>query len=66
MKNEYTAIIKKEEDSWLGWIEEVSGVNCQEKTYENLKDTLEITLREVLEKHRSEWRRYKLVFVFSV
>lgn len=54
MKNVYTAIIKKEEDSWLGWIEEVSGVNCQEKTYENLKETLEITLREALEKHRSE------------
>ena len=54
MKNVYTAIIKKEEDSWLGWIEEVPGVNCQEKTYENLKETLEITLREALEKHRSE------------
>ena len=54
MKNVYTAIIKKEEDWWVGWIEEVPGVNCQEKTYEDLKETLEITLREVLEKHRSE------------
>ena len=54
MKNEYTAIIKKEDDWWVGWIEEVPGVNCQEKTYENLKETLEITLREALEKHRSE------------
>ncbi len=54
MKNEYTAIIKKEEDSWLGWIEEVPGVICQEKTYENLKETLEITLREALEFNRQD------------
>lgn len=66
MKNEYTAIIKKEDDWWVGWIEEVPGVNCQEKTCKELKETLEITLREALEKHRSEWRRYKFVFVFSV
>ena len=54
MKNVYTAIIKKEEGSWLGWIEEVPGVNCQEKTYENLKETLEITLREALEFNRQD------------
>ena len=33
----------------MGWIEEVPGVNCQEKTYEELKETLEVTLREALE-----------------
>ena len=54
MKNEYTAIIKKEDDWWVGWIEEVPGVNCQEKTYENLKETLEITLREALEFNRQD------------
>jgi hypothetical protein len=31
MKNKYTAIIKHEGDGWVGWIEEVPGVNCQEK-----------------------------------
>lgn len=40
MKNEYTAVIKQEDDCWVGWIEEVPGVNCQEKTYEELKETL--------------------------
>jgi len=49
MKHEYTAIIKKEGDWWVGWIEEVPGVNCQERTYGELRDTLEITLKEALE-----------------
>jgi predicted RNase H-like HicB family nuclease len=34
MNIEYTAVIKLEDDWWIGWIEEVPGVNCQEKTYE--------------------------------
>ena len=54
MKNEYTAIIKKEDDWWVGWIEEVPGVNCQGKTYKELKETLEITLREALEFNRKD------------
>lgn len=49
MKNQYTAIVKKEDDWWVGWIQEVPGVNCQEKTLEELRGTLEITLREALE-----------------
>ncbi len=42
-------VIKQEEDWWVGWIEEVPGVNCQEKTFEELKETLEVTLKEALE-----------------
>ncbi|MCB2263900.1 MAG: type II toxin-antitoxin system HicB family antitoxin [Candidatus Thiosymbion ectosymbiont of Robbea hypermnestra] len=49
MKHEYTAVIKEEDDWWIGWIEEIPGVNCQEKTYDELKDTLEVTLKEALE-----------------
>lgn len=26
MKNEYTAVIKQENDWWIGWIEEVPGI----------------------------------------
>jgi predicted RNase H-like HicB family nuclease len=33
---EYTAIVKQSGDDWIGWIEEVSGVNCQEETREEL------------------------------
>jgi len=54
MKNEYTAVIKQEDDWWIGWIEEVLGVNCQEKTHEELKETLEVTLKEALEFNRQE------------
>ena len=54
MKNEYTAVVKQENDWWVGWIEEVPGVNCQEKTYEELKKTLAITLKEALEFNRQD------------
>jgi predicted RNase H-like HicB family nuclease len=54
MKREYTAVVKKEDDWWVGWIEEVPGVNCQEKTYDELKETLAITLKEALEFNRQD------------
>ncbi len=54
MYNEYTALLKKEDNWWVGWIEEVSGVNCQEKTYDELKKTLAITLKEALEFNRQD------------
>ena len=47
--NSYTAIIKQEGDWWIGWIQEVPGVNCQEPTREELLETLRITLAEMLE-----------------
>ena len=37
-----------------GWIEEVLGVNCQERTRDKLLETLRITLREALEFNRGE------------
>lgn len=46
--NEYTAVIEQDGDWWIGWIEEVPGVNCQEATYEELKETLKVTLEEIL------------------
>jgi predicted RNase H-like HicB family nuclease len=48
MKSEYTAVIKQEDDWWLSWIEEVPGVNCQERTREELMETLRITLKEAI------------------
>jgi len=48
MNNEYTAIVKKEGNFWVGWIEEIPGVNCQEKTREALMETLNVTLKEAL------------------
>jgi predicted RNase H-like HicB family nuclease len=54
MGREYTAIIKKEKDWWIGWIEEVPGVNCQERTREELLETLRITLKEALDLNRQD------------
>ena len=54
MKSEYTAVMKKEGDWWVGWIEEVPGVNCQERTYEELKATLAVTLKEALALNRQD------------
>lgn len=54
MQNKYTAVVKQEDGWWVGWIEEVPGVNCQEKSYEKLKETLKVTLREALEFNRRD------------
>ena len=54
MEKTYTAIVKNEGEWWIGWIEEIPGVNCQESSKEALLDTLSITLREALELNRDE------------
>jgi len=54
MNREYTAIIKEENGWWIGWIEEVPGVNCQERTKEELLETLRITLKEALEFNKQD------------
>jgi len=41
-------------DWWIGWIEEVPGVNGQERTREELLETLRITLKEALEFNRED------------
>ena len=54
MNQTYTAIIKQDGDWWIGWIEEISGVNCQEKTREELIKSLKTTLQEALEFNRQD------------
>jgi len=54
MKNKYTAVVKQEGNWWVGWIEEIPGVNCQEKSYAALKESLETTLKEALEFNRQD------------
>jgi predicted RNase H-like HicB family nuclease len=54
MPREYTAIIKKNNNWWIGWIEEVPGVNCQEHSKEELIVSLKETLKEALELNRQE------------
>ena len=49
MLKSYTALIRQSEGWWIGWILEVRGAICQERTRSELLDTLQITLREILE-----------------
>lgn len=55
--SDYTAIIKQSGDWWIGWIEEVRGVNCQEHSRAELLESLRVTLREALELNREEARK---------
>jgi predicted RNase H-like HicB family nuclease len=52
--SQYTAVVKESDGWWIGWIEEVPGVNCQEATREELLDSLRETLREALELDRGD------------
>lgn len=54
MQNTYTAVVKQDNGWWIGWIEEIPGVNCQESTEQELLETLRITLKEALEFNRDE------------
>ena len=54
MNNEYTAVVKQDGEWWIGWIEEVPGVNCQEATREQLIESLRVTLREALDLNRDD------------
>ncbi|MBF0177484.1 MAG: type II toxin-antitoxin system HicB family antitoxin [Magnetococcales bacterium] len=54
MSQTYTAVTKQIDGWWVGWIEEIPGVNCQEATRETLLETLALTLREAIEFNRQE------------
>ena len=57
MNTTFTAIIKKDGPWWIGWIEEISGVNAQEETKEELLSSLREILAESLEFNRAEARQ---------
>ncbi|MDM7920794.1 MAG: hypothetical protein QUS14_00725 [Pyrinomonadaceae bacterium] len=56
MQQTYTAIVKQEGEWWFGWVEEIPGVNCQERSREELLETLRVTLEEALELNRQDAR----------
>ena len=56
MNSTYTAITQQDGDWWVGWIEEIPGVNAQEKTKEGLMTSLREILAEALEFNRDEAR----------
>jgi len=56
MNQAYTAVVKQDGDWWIGWIEEVPGVNCQEASRGELMRALESTLSEALRMEYSSVR----------
>ena len=52
----YTAVVKQDGDWWIGWVEEVPGVNAQESTREGLVASLKVVFKEALEMNRAEAR----------
>ncbi len=56
MNQTFTAVVKQDGPWWIGWIEEVPGVNCQEPTCEALLETLRVTLTEALAMNRADAR----------
>ncbi len=57
MNQTYTAVVKQNGPWWIGWVEEVPGVNCQERTRAALLESLRVTLVEALEMNRAEARQ---------
>ncbi len=52
----YNAVLRKDEGWWIGWVEEIPGVNSQGKTRSELLNNLRSALREALEMNREEAR----------
>ena len=54
MPNTYTALIRRTDDWWIGWFEEIPGANAQERTREELLESLREVLGEMIALNREE------------
>ena len=45
----FRAVIKESQGWWIGWLVDVPGVNAQERTREELMESLKIGAKEMLE-----------------
>lgn len=52
----YTAVVQQHGEWWIGWVQEVPGVNSQGQTREELLDNLRDALEEALEMNRADAR----------
>ena len=44
----FRAVVKKSEDWWIGWLVDLPGVNAQERTKEELLESLKIGAEDML------------------
>ena len=49
MKDSYSVVYREDGDWWIGWIKEIPGVKCKERTKKDLFETLRVTLGEALD-----------------
>ena len=56
MTANYTAVMQHEGKWWIGWVEEIPGVNSQGRTREELLENLHDALEEALEMNRADSR----------
>ena len=54
MDGKYTAVVRKDDGWWIGWVEEIPGVNSQGETREELIENLRSALEEALEMNRAD------------
>jgi predicted RNase H-like HicB family nuclease len=54
MKRNFTAVIKQDDGWWIGWVEEIPGVNSQGKTRAELLKNLRSALKEALAFNRDD------------
>lgn len=54
MQASYTAVIQRDDPWWIGWIEEIPGVNSQGETREELLENLRSALGEAIEMNRAD------------
>ena len=57
MRSEYTAVNKQDGKCWIGWVEEVPGINCQEESKQELTESLHEAPKEALDLNRQDARR---------
>ena len=50
----YKAVIQRDGEWWIGWVEEIPGVNSQGATREELMENLQSALEEALEMNRAD------------
>ncbi len=53
MKREFTAIIERRGNWYIGYIEEISGVNTQGKTIKEVRENLREALKLIMEVNKS-------------
>ena len=56
MATPYSAVVQQHGEWWIGWVEEVPGVNSQGRTRKALRENLQSALSEALEINRANSR----------